>query len=53
MNKTRDKPEHRLDNFTRWSREVVANSKREGGTGSPPQRVKLTSKKPKRGEKNE
>lgn len=46
MKKTRaETGERRLDNFTRWSREIIANSKREGGTGSPPQRTELTSEK--------
>ena len=53
MNKTRAEPERRLDDFEKWAMETIANSRRESGTGSPPQRVKLTSKKLKRGEKNE
>lgn len=45
MNKTRDKPGHRLDGFEKWAMETIANSRRESGTGSPPHHVKLTSKK--------
>lgn len=50
-NRARAQPEHRLDRFTQWSRETIANNKRKSGTGSPPQRTELTSKKTKRGEK--
>lgn len=45
MRKTRAEPKHKLDNFTRWSREIMAISKREGGTGSPPQRTINNRKK--------
>lgn len=45
MNKTRDKPTHRLDSFEKWAMETIANSRRESGTESPPQRTELTSKK--------
>lgn len=45
MNKTRDKPTHRLDGFEKWAMETIANSRRESGTESPPQRTELTSKK--------
>lgn len=44
----RAEPTHRLDRFTQWSRETIANSKREGGTGSPPQHASLTPKKVKK-----
>lgn len=49
MNKTRDKPTHRLDGFEKWAMETIANSRRESGTESPPQRVSLTPKKVKKG----
>lgn len=45
MRKTRAEPKHKLENFTRWSREIIATNKRENMDGSPPQHVKLTSKK--------
>ena len=45
MNETRDKPTHMLDGFEKWAMETIANSRRESGTESPPQHVKLTSKK--------
>lgn len=46
MEKIRAEPgKHRLDRFTRWSMEIIASNKRKSGTGSPPQHVKLTSKK--------
>lgn len=48
MNKTRAEP-HRLDRFTRWSREVIANNACVDRDGSPPQRVSLTPKKVKKG----
>lgn len=44
-NRTRAQPEHRLDRFTQWSRDIIANNKRKSGTGSPLQRTELTSKK--------
>ncbi len=43
--RVRAEPGHRLDKFTQWSRETIANNKRKSGTGSPPQRTELTSKK--------
>ena len=46
MEKIRAEPgKHRLDRFTRWSMEVIANNKCVDSDGSPPQHVKLTSKK--------
>lgn len=33
-NRTRAQPEHRLDRFTQWSRDIIANNKRKSGTGS-------------------
>lgn len=46
MEKIRAEPgKHRLDRFTRWSMEIIASNKRKSGTGSPPQRTELTSKK--------
>ena len=45
MRKTRAEPKHKLENFTRWSREIIATNKRKDRDGSPPQHVKLTSKK--------
>lgn len=43
--RARAQPEHRLDRFTQWSREVIANNKCVDSDGSPPQHVKFTSKK--------
>lgn len=46
MDKIRAEPgERRLDRFTQWSRDIIANNKRKSGTGSPLQRTELTSKK--------
>ena len=32
--RVRAEPGHRLDKFTQWSRETIANNKRKSGTGS-------------------
>lgn len=43
--RVRAEPGHRLDKFTQWSREVIANNACVDRDGSPPQHVKLTSEK--------
>lgn len=50
--RVRAEPGHRLDKFTQWSREVIANNKCVDRDGSPPQHANLTSEKALKGGEN-
>lgn len=52
MRKTRAEPKHKLENFTRWSREIIATNKREDRDGSQAQHANLTSEKALKGGEN-